>query len=246
MPPRSPMWTPRRRCSRCAPRWRLVPFKAFSLPLAGVSAEGLVHASGASRGVLRRACDSLCAVTGEHAAGALATGNCGAFGYAHDDVSPEAAALRARAQCKGSDCKVVTSFRNTCAAFAIDAQQCLRTAAAGRRPAPSRRRRMSRASNVTVLAAGPASSAPGCATRRGSAPSFFFSLLFIFHEGAAPPLRSAHSRRRNHALCVDVAGLVASVRGVSEMTPGRSMFDDPGDINRDLGTNPYRDRGPDW
>ena len=55
-----------------------------------------------------------------NAAGALATGKCGAFGYAFDDVSPEAAALRARAQCKGKDCKVVTSFRRTCAAFAID------------------------------------------------------------------------------------------------------------------------------
>jgi hypothetical protein len=57
-----------------------------------------------------------------HAAGALATGRCGAFGYAFDDVSPEAASLRARAQCKGKDCKVVTSFRKTCAAFAIDAK----------------------------------------------------------------------------------------------------------------------------
>ena len=56
------------------------------------------------------------------AAGALATGKCGAFGYAFDDVSPEAAALRAAAQCKGRDCKVVTSFRKTCAAFAIDAK----------------------------------------------------------------------------------------------------------------------------
>lgn len=55
------------------------------------------------------------------AAGALATGRCGAFGYAFDDVSPEAAALRARAQCKGTDCKVVTSFRHACAAFAVDA-----------------------------------------------------------------------------------------------------------------------------
>jgi hypothetical protein len=54
------------------------------------------------------------------AAGALATGRCGAFGYAFDDASPEAAALRARAQCKGQECKVVTSFRRACAAFAID------------------------------------------------------------------------------------------------------------------------------
>lgn len=57
-----------------------------------------------------------------NAAGALATGKCGAFGYAYDDVSPEAAALRARAQCKGGECKVVASFRRTCAAFAIDAK----------------------------------------------------------------------------------------------------------------------------
>ena len=55
-----------------------------------------------------------------HAAGALATGRCGAFGYSIDDASPEAASVRARAQCKGRDCKVVTSFRRTCAAFAID------------------------------------------------------------------------------------------------------------------------------
>src|SRR3954464_15145102 len=55
------------------------------------------------------------------AAGALATGPCGAFGYAFDDLSPEAAALRARAQCKGTQCKGVPSFRHACAAFAVDA-----------------------------------------------------------------------------------------------------------------------------
>jgi hypothetical protein len=58
--------------------------------------------------------------TEANTAGALATGRCGAFGYAFDDVSPEAASMRARAQCKGRDCKVVASFRRTCAAFAID------------------------------------------------------------------------------------------------------------------------------
>lgn len=56
------------------------------------------------------------------AAGALATGRCGAFGYSFDDVSPEAAAQRARVQCKGAQCKVVTSFRHACAAVAIDAK----------------------------------------------------------------------------------------------------------------------------
>jgi hypothetical protein len=54
------------------------------------------------------------------AAGALAAGQCGAFGYSFDDYSLEAAALRARAQCKGRNCQVVTTFRRTCAALAID------------------------------------------------------------------------------------------------------------------------------
>jgi len=57
-----------------------------------------------------------------YAAGALATGRCGAYGYSYDDVSAEAAAQRAHAQCKGKDCKVVTRFAKTCAAFAIDAK----------------------------------------------------------------------------------------------------------------------------
>src|SRR4051794_8733141 len=54
------------------------------------------------------------------AAGALAAGQCGAFGYSFDDYSPEAAALRAKAQCKGRNCQVVTTFHRTCAALAID------------------------------------------------------------------------------------------------------------------------------
>jgi hypothetical protein len=57
-----------------------------------------------------------------HAAGALATGRCGAYGYSYDDASAEAAAQRAQAQCKGNACKVVTRFSKTCAAFAIDAK----------------------------------------------------------------------------------------------------------------------------
>ena len=53
----------------------------------------------ASRGVFRRVCDPVFHHHREaNAAGALATGRCGAFGYAIDDVSPEAAsAARARA-----------------------------------------------------------------------------------------------------------------------------------------------------
>jgi len=56
-----------------------------------------------------------------HAAGALATGRCGAYGYSSNDASADAAAMRARAQCKGKDCKVVANFSKTCAAFAVDA-----------------------------------------------------------------------------------------------------------------------------
>lgn len=56
-----------------------------------------------------------------HAAGALATGRCGAYGYSSNDASTEAATMRARAQCKGKDCKVVANFTNTCAAFSVDA-----------------------------------------------------------------------------------------------------------------------------
>src|SRR5262245_15132743 len=64
----------------------------------------------------------LASVANTYAAGALATGRCGAYGYSSNDASAEAAAQRARAQCKGKDCKVVTSLANTCAAFAIDAK----------------------------------------------------------------------------------------------------------------------------
>ena len=54
------------------------------------------------------------------AAGALATGQCGAFGYAFDDGSIKSAEHRALTECKGKACKVVATMRRTCAAFAID------------------------------------------------------------------------------------------------------------------------------
>jgi len=77
------------------------------------------------RSALLAACFAAAAVVvsaESHAAGALATGRCGAYGYSYDDISSEAAAMRARAQCKGKDCAVITSFSKTCAAFAIDAK----------------------------------------------------------------------------------------------------------------------------
>jgi hypothetical protein len=55
-----------------------------------------------------------------NAAGALATGQCGAYGYAFDDGSTKSAQRRAMSECRGKACKVVATVRRGCAAFAID------------------------------------------------------------------------------------------------------------------------------
>ncbi|MEA2929610.1 MAG: hypothetical protein QOG38_2038 [Hyphomicrobiales bacterium] len=55
-----------------------------------------------------------------HAAGALATGACGAYGYAFDDASIRSAEHRAISECKGKGCQVRATVRRACAAFAID------------------------------------------------------------------------------------------------------------------------------
>jgi hypothetical protein len=55
-----------------------------------------------------------------HAAGALATGNCGAYGYAFDDPSAKSAEKRALRACRGKNCRVVATVRRGCAAFAVD------------------------------------------------------------------------------------------------------------------------------
>lgn len=54
------------------------------------------------------------------AAGALAIGRCGAYGYSFDDASATAARNKAVAACKGV-CRVVATVRRGCAAYAIDA-----------------------------------------------------------------------------------------------------------------------------
>jgi hypothetical protein len=56
-----------------------------------------------------------------HAAGALATGTCGAFGEAHDFPNIAAARAAALRQCRGDGCQVVANLRGNCAAFAVDA-----------------------------------------------------------------------------------------------------------------------------
>ena len=52
------------------------------------------------------------------AAGALAVGQCGAYGQAFDFAAQDAATAAAKKQCKG-DCTTVTMNR-ACAAFAVD------------------------------------------------------------------------------------------------------------------------------
>jgi hypothetical protein len=54
------------------------------------------------------------------AAGALAVGTCGAYGFAYDYTEAVAARSAALAKCAGGDCKVVTAMKHGCAAFAID------------------------------------------------------------------------------------------------------------------------------
>lgn len=54
------------------------------------------------------------------AAGALAVGQCGAFGVAYDYDSVAAARDSALSKCQGDACRVVTTSKRSCAAFAVD------------------------------------------------------------------------------------------------------------------------------
>jgi hypothetical protein len=62
----------------------------------------------------------VCGAAASNAAGALATGQCGAYGFAFDDASAKSAEHRAIAECKGKACAVRATVRRACAAFAID------------------------------------------------------------------------------------------------------------------------------
>ncbi len=55
-----------------------------------------------------------------HAAGAMAIGQCAAYGYAADYSNADAARAAAAGKCVGRNCKVVMNLRRSCAAFAID------------------------------------------------------------------------------------------------------------------------------
>lgn len=54
------------------------------------------------------------------AAGALVIGACGAYGDAFDYRSIDEARHNALSKCKGDNCRVVTTVRRGCAAFAVD------------------------------------------------------------------------------------------------------------------------------
>ncbi len=60
------------------------------------------------------------AVNTARAAGALAIGSCGAFGEAYDFRTIEQARQSALAKCRGDSCRVVTTAKRGCAAFAVD------------------------------------------------------------------------------------------------------------------------------
>jgi hypothetical protein len=57
---------------------------------------------------------------GAHAAGALAVGTCGAYGYGYDFRKVEDARAAAMRKCTGNGCKLVGTIRRGCAAMAVD------------------------------------------------------------------------------------------------------------------------------
>ena len=54
------------------------------------------------------------------AAGALAIGACGAYGFAYDYARADAAGTDAVRKCSGTGCRVVAHMKRNCAAFAVD------------------------------------------------------------------------------------------------------------------------------
>jgi hypothetical protein len=62
------------------------------------------------------------AISAAQAAGALAVGACGAYGYGFDYVREEEARAAAISKCSGGNCRVVGVVRKGCAAMAVDAK----------------------------------------------------------------------------------------------------------------------------
>ena len=62
----------------------------------------------------------IAALGAAHAAGALAVGTCGAYGYGYDFHKVTDARAAAMRKCTGNGCKVVGTIRRGCAAMAVD------------------------------------------------------------------------------------------------------------------------------
>jgi Domain of unknown function (DUF4189) len=76
---------------------------------------------------IRRACALVAAILIStlnlaHAAGALAVGACGAYGYAFDYKRVDEARAAAEHKCSGT-CKIVGEIKRGCAALAVDAKR---------------------------------------------------------------------------------------------------------------------------
>ena len=65
----------------------------------------------------------IAALGAAHAAGALAVGTCGAYGYGYDFRKADDARVAAMRKCTGNGCKIVATIRRGCAAMAVDAKQ---------------------------------------------------------------------------------------------------------------------------
>jgi hypothetical protein len=68
------------------------------------------------------ACLSTAAIGAAEAAGAMAVGACGAYGYGFDFHKADDARAAAISKCSGGNCKIVGDMRRGCAAMAIDAK----------------------------------------------------------------------------------------------------------------------------
>ncbi len=68
------------------------------------------------------ACAVITAIGAAQAAGALAVGTCGAYGYGFDYTKVTDARAAAMSKCSGANCKVVGVVRRGCAAMAVDAK----------------------------------------------------------------------------------------------------------------------------
>lgn len=75
----------------------------------------------AARG-MAAACLFIVMLSAAHAAGAMAVGACGAYGYGFDFHKAADARVAAMSKCTGSSCKVVGEMHKGCAAMAVDAK----------------------------------------------------------------------------------------------------------------------------